>query len=175
MSTPPLAPTGMASGPFGGPQAQQAAREVNTATLCRIGQETVQDIVYRTMEIFQLLRNMQVGAWGDRAGESGPPRATSGWPGRLYTPGPQRVSPCPERPQVWRSHLLLTPYLEDLRLAILLYTLGSQYVSVSRPGKPSGMDTPPYTQSPHRASISCSGLRRVDTPLCQCPQHESAI
>lgn len=65
MSTPPLAPTGMASGPFGGPQAQQAAREVNTATLCRIGQETVQDIVYRTMEIFQLLRNMQVGAWGD--------------------------------------------------------------------------------------------------------------
>ncbi|KAB0396346.1 hypothetical protein E2I00_015323, partial [Balaenoptera physalus] len=41
--------------------AQQAAREVNTASLCRIGQETVQDIVYRTMEIFQLLRNMQVG------------------------------------------------------------------------------------------------------------------
>lgn len=74
MSTPPLAPTGMASGPFGGPQAQQAAREVNTATLCRIGQETVQDIVYRTMEIFQLLRNMQVGAWGDGAGEGGPPR-----------------------------------------------------------------------------------------------------
>lgn len=51
----------MAPGPFGGPQAQQAAREVNTASLCRIGQETVQDIVYRTMEIFQLLRNMQVG------------------------------------------------------------------------------------------------------------------
>lgn len=65
MSTPPLAPGGMASGPFGGPQAQQAAREVNTATLCRIGQETVQDIVYRTMEIFQLLRNMQVGAWSE--------------------------------------------------------------------------------------------------------------
>lgn len=69
MSTPPLAPGGMAPGPFGGPQAQQAAREVNTATLCRIGQETVQDIVYRTMEIFQLLRNMQVGAWGGRTGE----------------------------------------------------------------------------------------------------------
>ncbi|KAB1258089.1 Mediator of RNA polymerase II transcription subunit 30 [Camelus dromedarius] len=49
----------MAPGPFAGPQAQQAAREVNTASLCRIGQETVQDIVYRTMEIFQLLRNMQ--------------------------------------------------------------------------------------------------------------------
>lgn len=60
MSTPPLAPSGMAPGPFAGPQAQQAAREVNTASLCRIGQETVQDIVYRTMEIFQLLRNMQV-------------------------------------------------------------------------------------------------------------------
>ncbi|CAO2602311.1 Mediator of RNA polymerase II transcription subunit 30, partial [Lemmus lemmus] len=75
MSTPPLAPAGMAPGPFGGPQAQQqAAREVNTATLCRIGQETVQDIVYRTMEIFQLLRNMQLpngvtyhtGAYQDR-------------------------------------------------------------------------------------------------------------
>ncbi|XP_007188867.1 mediator of RNA polymerase II transcription subunit 30 isoform X5 [Balaenoptera acutorostrata] len=60
MSTPPLASSGMAPGPFAGPQAQQAAREVNTASLCRIGQETVQDIVYRTMEIFQLLRNMQL-------------------------------------------------------------------------------------------------------------------
>ena len=61
MTTPPLV------SPFGGqpppPQLQQqaqAARDVNTASLCRIGQETVQDIVLRTMEIFQLLRNMQV-------------------------------------------------------------------------------------------------------------------
>uniref|UniRef100_A0A8C6WKP0 Mediator of RNA polymerase II transcription subunit 30 n=1 Tax=Neogobius melanostomus TaxID=47308 RepID=A0A8C6WKP0_9GOBI len=58
MTTPPIAP------PFVGqpppvPQAQ-AARDVNTASLCRIGQETVQDIVLRTMEIFQLLRNMQL-------------------------------------------------------------------------------------------------------------------
>ncbi|KAK7906971.1 hypothetical protein WMY93_015583 [Mugilogobius chulae] len=58
MTTPPLAP------PYVGqtlplPQAQ-AARDVNTASLCRIGQETVQDIVLRTMEIFQLLRNMQL-------------------------------------------------------------------------------------------------------------------
>lgn len=69
MSTPPLAASGMAPGPFAGPQAQQAAREVNTASLCRIGQETVQDIVYRTMEIFQLLRNMQVGVqYGQPAG-----------------------------------------------------------------------------------------------------------
>ncbi|ROL53626.1 Mediator of RNA polymerase II transcription subunit 30 [Anabarilius grahami] len=52
MTTPPLAP-------FPGQQAQ-AARDVNTASLCRIGQETVQDIVLRTMEIFQLLRNMQL-------------------------------------------------------------------------------------------------------------------
>lgn len=57
----------MAPGPFAGPQAQQAAREVNTASLCRIGQETVQDIVYRTMEIFQLLRNMQVRRRADAA------------------------------------------------------------------------------------------------------------
>ncbi|XP_061738054.1 mediator of RNA polymerase II transcription subunit 30 isoform X1 [Nerophis ophidion] len=52
--------------PFTGPppppqqQQGQAARDVNTASLCRIGQETVQDIVLRTMEIFQLLRNMQL-------------------------------------------------------------------------------------------------------------------
>lgn len=59
MSTPPLAGAGMPPGAFSGTQAQ-AAREVNTASLCRIGQETVQDIVFRTMEIFQLLRNMQV-------------------------------------------------------------------------------------------------------------------
>lgn len=75
MSTPPLAASGMAPGPFAGPQAQQAAREVNTASLCRIGQETVQDIVYRTMEIFQLLRNMQVGR---RAGPA---------PGRAWRKG----------------------------------------------------------------------------------------
>ncbi|XP_038581154.1 mediator of RNA polymerase II transcription subunit 30 isoform X2 [Micropterus salmoides] len=61
MTTPPLV------SPFGGqpppPQQQQqaqAARDVNTASLCRIGQEAVQDIVLRTMEIFQLLRNMQL-------------------------------------------------------------------------------------------------------------------
>ncbi|KTG39118.1 hypothetical protein cypCar_00010044, partial [Cyprinus carpio] len=52
MTTPPLAQ-------FPAQQAQ-AARDVNTASLCRIGQETVQDIVLRTMEIFQLLRNMQL-------------------------------------------------------------------------------------------------------------------
>ncbi|KAG8570210.1 hypothetical protein GDO81_011151 [Engystomops pustulosus] len=67
MSTPPLSGAGMAgaagaAGGFPGPPAAAAAaatREVNTASLCRIGQETVQDIVFRTMEIFQLLRNMQ--------------------------------------------------------------------------------------------------------------------
>lgn len=35
-------------------------REVNTASLCRIGQETVQDIVGKTNEIFQLLKNIQI-------------------------------------------------------------------------------------------------------------------
>ncbi|KAL7984106.1 hypothetical protein Chor_002676, partial [Crotalus horridus] len=76
MSTPPLAGPGLPSGPFSGPQGQ-AAREVNTASLCRIGQETVQDIVFRTMEIFQLLRNMQLpngvtyhtGTYQDRLGK----------------------------------------------------------------------------------------------------------
>ncbi|XP_068189913.1 mediator of RNA polymerase II transcription subunit 30 isoform X2 [Antennarius striatus] len=61
MTTPPLVSA------FGGqplpPQQQQAAQapwDVNMASLCRIGQETVQDIVLRTMEISQLLRNMQL-------------------------------------------------------------------------------------------------------------------
>ncbi|KAG2467498.1 mediator of RNA polymerase II transcription subunit 30 isoform X1 [Polypterus senegalus] len=57
MATPPMSGAGVPSGTF---PVQQAAREVNTASLCRIGQETVQDIVFRTMEIFQLLRNMQL-------------------------------------------------------------------------------------------------------------------
>ncbi|XP_044151157.1 mediator of RNA polymerase II transcription subunit 30 [Bufo gargarizans] len=88
MSTPPLSGPGMpgaaaAPGGFPGPPAAAAAaaaaatREVNTATLCRIGQETVQDIVFRTMEIFQLLRNMQLpngvsyhmGTYQDRLGK----------------------------------------------------------------------------------------------------------
>ncbi|XP_064010252.1 mediator of RNA polymerase II transcription subunit 30 isoform X1 [Pogoniulus pusillus] len=76
MSTPPLSGAGMPPGAFSGTQAQ-AAREVNTASLCRIGQETVQDIVFRTMEIFQLLRNMQLpngvtyhtGTYQDRLGK----------------------------------------------------------------------------------------------------------
>ncbi|XP_010292982.1 PREDICTED: mediator of RNA polymerase II transcription subunit 30 isoform X2 [Phaethon lepturus] len=76
MSTPPLAGAAMPPGAFSGTQAQ-AAREVNTASLCRIGQETVQDIVFRTMEIFQLLRNMQLpngvtyhtGTYQDRLGK----------------------------------------------------------------------------------------------------------
>ncbi|XP_009874566.1 PREDICTED: mediator of RNA polymerase II transcription subunit 30 isoform X2 [Apaloderma vittatum] len=76
MSTPPLAGASMPPGAFAGTQAQ-AAREVNTASLCRIGQETVQDIVFRTMEIFQLLRNMQLpngvtyhtGTYQDRLGK----------------------------------------------------------------------------------------------------------
>lgn len=41
------------------PQTSQA-KEFNTASLCRIGQETVQDIVSRTQEVFQMLRTIQV-------------------------------------------------------------------------------------------------------------------
>ncbi|KAK9758726.1 Mediator complex subunit 30 [Popillia japonica] len=40
------------------PQTSQA-KEFNTASLCRIGQETVQDIVSRTQEVFQMLRTIQ--------------------------------------------------------------------------------------------------------------------
>ncbi|XP_028820230.1 mediator of RNA polymerase II transcription subunit 30 [Denticeps clupeoides] len=51
-------------GPGPGPQApmnpQGALREISPVFLCRIGQETVQDIVTRTMEIFQLARAIQL-------------------------------------------------------------------------------------------------------------------
>ncbi|XP_077599502.1 mediator of RNA polymerase II transcription subunit 30 [Stigmatopora nigra] len=39
---------------------QGALREISPVFLCRIGQETVQDIVTRTMEIFQLTRGTQL-------------------------------------------------------------------------------------------------------------------
>lgn len=39
---------------------QGALREISPVFLCRIGQETVQDIVTRTMEIFQITRATQV-------------------------------------------------------------------------------------------------------------------
>ncbi|KAK7138548.1 hypothetical protein R3I93_015858 [Phoxinus phoxinus] len=42
-----------------GPQ-QQQLREISPVYLCRIGQETVQDIVTRTMEIFQITRATQL-------------------------------------------------------------------------------------------------------------------
>lgn len=41
-------------------QPQGALREISPVFLCRIGQETVQDIVTRTMEIFQIARATQV-------------------------------------------------------------------------------------------------------------------
>ncbi|EEB12817.1 conserved hypothetical protein [Pediculus humanus corporis] len=41
------------------PQTTQASRDINTASLCKIGQETVQDIVSRTQEIFQTLKTIQ--------------------------------------------------------------------------------------------------------------------
>ncbi|CAG9770848.1 unnamed protein product [Ceutorhynchus assimilis] len=41
------------------PQQQQQSKEFNTASLCRLGQETVQDIVSRTQEVFQTLKAIQ--------------------------------------------------------------------------------------------------------------------
>lgn len=36
------------------------AGQLNTATLCKLGQETVQDIVAKAQDIFQTLKNLQV-------------------------------------------------------------------------------------------------------------------
>ncbi|KAF2901577.1 hypothetical protein ILUMI_04606 [Ignelater luminosus] len=41
------------------PTHAQQSKEFNTASLCRIGQETVQDIVSRTQEVFQTLKAIQ--------------------------------------------------------------------------------------------------------------------
>ncbi|TNN52356.1 Mediator of RNA polymerase II transcription subunit 30 [Liparis tanakae] len=55
----PHLPPGAASA-AGQQPPQGALREISPVFLCRIGQETVQDIVTRTMEIFQITRSAQV-------------------------------------------------------------------------------------------------------------------
>ena len=41
-------------------QPPQQQKEINTAMVCRIGQETVQEIISRTHEVFSYLRVLQV-------------------------------------------------------------------------------------------------------------------
>ena len=41
------------------PTQQQQSKEINTATVCRIGQETVQEIVGRIQEVFNYLKTLQ--------------------------------------------------------------------------------------------------------------------
>lgn len=58
---PPHLPPGAAAAAGQQPMPPQGAlREISPVFLCRIGQETVQDIVTRTMEIFQITRATQV-------------------------------------------------------------------------------------------------------------------
>ncbi|CAH1103573.1 unnamed protein product [Psylliodes chrysocephalus] len=56
--TPGVTPT-PPSVPVQQQQQQQQSKEFNTASLCRLGQETVQDIVSRTQEVFQTLKQIQ--------------------------------------------------------------------------------------------------------------------
>nr|XP_023016878.1 mediator of RNA polymerase II transcription subunit 30-like [Leptinotarsa decemlineata] len=58
----PQQPPGVAPTPPSVPvqqQQQQQSKEFNTASLCRLGQETVQDIISRTLEVFQTLKQIQ--------------------------------------------------------------------------------------------------------------------
>ncbi|XP_064481120.1 mediator of RNA polymerase II transcription subunit 30-like isoform X2 [Ornithodoros turicata] len=57
MLSPPQGPSfpGLSGGP---PQGGQP-RDLNTAMMCRIGQETVQEIVSKTIELFQTLKALQ--------------------------------------------------------------------------------------------------------------------
>ncbi|CAB4057212.1 MED30 [Lepeophtheirus salmonis] len=41
------------------PPQQQQTKEINTATVCRIGQETVQEIVSRIQDVFSYLKSLQ--------------------------------------------------------------------------------------------------------------------
>ncbi|XP_069751516.1 mediator of RNA polymerase II transcription subunit 30-like isoform X2 [Narcine bancroftii] len=54
----PVAPVHPAA-PIPPQQPQSALREITCVTLCKVGQETVQDIVARTMDIFHMLRATQ--------------------------------------------------------------------------------------------------------------------
>lgn len=40
------------------PRQQQQNKDLNTASLCKFGQETVQEIVSRTLELFQILKGL---------------------------------------------------------------------------------------------------------------------
>ena len=50
------------------PQPAQQSKDVNTSTVCRIGQETVEEIVSRTQEVFSILKSLQppVGAFNQQ-------------------------------------------------------------------------------------------------------------
>ncbi len=47
---------------------QQQGKDINTATVCRIGQETVQEIVGRIQEVFSYLKNLQPPVGNPNAG-----------------------------------------------------------------------------------------------------------
>lgn len=62
---PALSPQlGHPQGPPGGPEPPSASqcnqpRDLNAATMCRVGQETVQEVVSKTIELFQTLKTLQ--------------------------------------------------------------------------------------------------------------------
>uniref|UniRef100_A0A0K2UB68 Mediator of RNA polymerase II transcription subunit 30 n=1 Tax=Lepeophtheirus salmonis TaxID=72036 RepID=A0A0K2UB68_LEPSM len=59
--TPPPSSTGNipTQQPPSQPPQQQQTKEINTATVCRIGQETVQEIVSRIQDVFSYLKSLQ--------------------------------------------------------------------------------------------------------------------
>merc|ERR1719340_97372 len=57
--TGPPAGAPQVSSPAPQPVAQQSKSDVNASTVCRIGQETVEEIVSRTQEVFSILKSLQ--------------------------------------------------------------------------------------------------------------------
>ena len=45
---------------IGGPQLPSPTKDINTASACKLGQETLQEIVQKTTELFQLIKVTQV-------------------------------------------------------------------------------------------------------------------
>ena len=48
----------MSQGPA--PQMSSPTKDVNTASLCSVGQQAVQDLVHKTQEMFKFLKDLQV-------------------------------------------------------------------------------------------------------------------
>lgn len=55
--------TGVGGGGVPGGGGMENPQQMNTLSFCKVGAETVQDIVARTIELFSMLKSLQVGGY----------------------------------------------------------------------------------------------------------------